>query len=131
ERPAAEMIEHAAGRARHDARAVLERADLLAHRLAAMNRDGADVRVLAEEVQLGRDLLRELARRREDERLHAGARRIDELEQREAERGRLAGAGTRLHDDVASLEHRRDRLRLDRSRRVISGVLESLEDLVR
>jgi hypothetical protein len=42
----------------------------------------------------------ELAGGREHERLHLGALQVDRLEDRQDERGRLAGAGVRLADDV-------------------------------
>ena len=49
---------------------------------------------------------------------------IDVLEDRQAEGRGLARAGLRLADDVAALEHRRDRLLLDRAGLLVSDVLQ-------
>ena len=49
-------------------------------------------------------------------------------QQRQAERGRLAGAGLGLADHVAALEQRRDRLLLDRARRLVADVVEGLQE---
>ncbi len=75
-----------------------------------------------------RDLDAQLARRREHERLHVRVGRVDELDHRQAERRRLAGAGLGLADHVAALEQLGDRLLLDRARRLVADVLERVED---
>ena len=64
------------------------------------------------------DLERELAGRGEDQRADdaraAGrARRVEALEHRQHEGGRLAGAGLGAGEDVAAVEDERDRLGLD------------------
>ena len=73
------------------------------HRSAAGAHDGAcrDRYVL-------RDLHGELARRREHDRLRRILLWIDALDERYAERSRLAGAGQRLRDNVASREQHRN-----------------------
>src|SRR5690606_2579781 len=60
------------------------------------------------------DLHRELAGRGEHQRLHLADGRVHGGQQRQAEGGRLAGAGLGDADHVAALEQRGDRLRLDR-----------------
>ena len=69
ERAAADVVEHAARRADDDVHAVLERCDLLADRRAAVDGPTTMPRCLPMLRQLARDLQRELARRREDQRL--------------------------------------------------------------
>ena len=64
---------------------------------------------------------------RDGEGLHVAHRRIDLLEQRQAERRGLARAGLRLADDVAALEHRRDRLLLDGAGLLVPDVAQGLE----
>ena len=64
------------------------------------------------------DLERELAGRGEDEgaddaRAGGRARRVEALEHRQHEGGRLAGAGLGAGEHVAAGEHERDRLGLD------------------
>ncbi len=50
--------------------------------------------------------------------------RIDVLDHRQTERGGLAGAGLRLADHVAPAEQRRDRLLLDRARRLVADLAQ-------
>ena len=52
---------------------------------------------------------------------------VDVLHDRQAEGRRLAGAGLGLADHVAALQQRRDRLLLDRARRLVADVGERLE----
>src|SRR3954466_7430913 len=74
-----------------------------------------------------RHLDAQLARRGEDERLHLVVVDVDVLEQREAERGGLAGAGLRLADHVATLEQSGDRLLLDRRGILVAEVTKGVE----
>ena len=68
------------------------------------------------------DLDAELARRREHERARA-LRAVDEsIDDRERERGGLAGSRLRETHHVAPLEHERNRLRLNRRRRLVARV---------
>ena len=71
------MVEHAARRPGHDLRARLELLDLLAHRRAAV--DGDDVQLVGGDLlALLANLQRELARRRQAERLHFLLLAVDE-----------------------------------------------------
>ena len=75
-----------------------------------------------------RDLDAQLARRREHERLDVVLGRVHGLQQRQPEGRRLAGAGLGLADHVAAFEQRRDRLLLDRARRLVADVVEGLQE---
>ena len=55
--------------------------------------------------------------------------RVEVLEQRQAERGGLAGAGLGLADHVLAAEHDRDRLLLDRGWLFVAELVESGEDV--
>ena len=68
--------------------------------------------MLAEQGQVLGDLHRQLARRRQDDRLGVALAGVDALDQGDAEGGGLAGAGEGLGDDVFALEQRRDGLGL-------------------
>ena len=74
---------------------------LRADRRAAEHGDGVDAACAAVGAQRLRDLDAQLARRRQHERLDVRVVGVDELEHRQPERGRLAGAGLRLADHVA------------------------------
>ena len=106
---AADVIEDAAGGADDDVDALLERGDLLADRRAAVERLDDEAAVLADRLQLARDLQRQLAGGGEDQRLRGGLGGHQAVEQRQPEGGRLAGAGARLHQQVLAfgdrLEH--------------------------
>ena len=69
----------------------------------------------------------EPARRGEHERLDLLEVRIDVLDDRQSERGGLAGAGLGLPDHVPSGEQRRDRLLLDRARRFVADIAQRRE----
>src|SRR5690606_4442207 len=75
-----------------------------------------------------RDLLRELTRRREDERLDRDALEIELAEGRRAETDRFAGARLGFADDVPSLDDRADHLLLNRGRVVDRKRLQGAED---
>src|SRR5699024_6259202 len=70
------------------------------------------------------DLDRELARRRQHERLRFRLRAVEPREDRQRERGGLAGAGLRLTEQVAAFEQRRDRRGLDRRGRFVADLGE-------
>jgi hypothetical protein len=127
QRRALDQVEHAADGADHDVPTGTQLGLLRADRRAA--EDGDDVDALARAVGADRlgDLDAQLARGREHQRLDLTDLGIDGLEQRKAERRSLARAGLGLADDVAALEHRRDRLLLDRARRFVAHVVEGLE----
>ena len=125
QRAAPDVVERAAGRGDDDVGAALERADLLEHRRAAVEREDrqpAAARVLVH--GLG-DLHGQLARRHEDEAVGAapvvGAESArDAVQHRQRERRRLARAGCGLREQVAPLEQQRNRLALDRRRLLVA-----------
>ena len=71
----------------------------------------------------------ELAGRREHQPLDLVLARVDVLEHRQPERRRLPGSGLGLPDHVVALEQGRDRLLLNRTRRLVSDVMDGLEDV--
>ena len=76
-----------------------------------------------------RDLDAQLARRGQHEPLDLVLARIDVAEHRQPERRGLAGPGLGLADHVVALQQRRDRLLLDRARRLVADVVRGLEDV--
>ena len=109
ERLAAQVIEHAARRADDDVGAAAQRADLVIHRRAAVDRHDVQVRALRVLVERLGDLHRQLARRHQHQRARRAAvalrgRCEQAIEQRQRERGRLAGAGAGLAEHVAARE---------------------------
>jgi hypothetical protein len=119
QRVALHVVHDAAGRADDDVDAVAQRT-LLRHvgRAAVDGQDAEAGQVRRERLDRVGDLHGELARRGQDECLDVAAghvrARVDGGEQRDAERGGLAGAGLRDAGDVAAGEQRRDGARLDR-----------------
>jgi hypothetical protein len=105
-----------------------EQQRLFVDRLAADNRNGVDVSVLGELGRLLLDLLRQLARGRENERVgalvrlaHADRREArDERHHRQQEGGRLARAGFGHAQHVAAGQRDRQRLHLDRRRLLVA-----------
>ena len=112
------MIEYSTGRADHDVRALLQRAKLAINRLSAVNRHDAQAGVFRQIVNAARDLNRQFARRCENESLRFALACIEFLDDRQRERGGFAGSGLRLTDDVAALQQKRNRARLNRRRRL-------------
>ncbi len=112
-------IEQASRRGDEDVDAVAERRNLLVLIDAAEDDGIAELEIAAVGLEAVVYLERELARGRQDERAHA-ARFVltgvlgEALEQRQAERGGLAGAGLRDAEDVAARKHQRNGLGLDR-----------------
>ncbi len=111
------MIEHTARRADHHFGAAPQRPDLVIHRGAAV--DGHDVQVRALRVLVERlgDLHRQFARRHQHERARPAAIGLQvaqqPIEQRQRERGRLAGPGRGLAEHVAAREQHRNRFTLN------------------
>ena len=97
---ASDEVEHPARRADHDLRAALEGLDLAIHRRAAVDRHGAHAAEATDARDLVLDLHAELAGRGQDQRLDVRARRLDLLDDRDAEGRGLAGSGLRLADEV-------------------------------
>ena len=108
-------VEQATGGADDDLRAGLELLDLALVGLAAVDGDDLGVAVGCRDLEVFGHLHAQLARRHDDERLHAGLRvEAERLDEREAEAEGLAGAGLGLADDVLPGEGERDGLGLDR-----------------
>ena len=74
QRVAAHVVHDAAGRADHDLDAALERAQLALDRLAAVDRQDRHRLIFAVRVQRLGDLHRQLARRRQNQRLRRAVR---------------------------------------------------------
>ena len=127
ERAPPHVVHDAAGRADHDLDAALQAAELPLVGLAAVDGQRLHVLVAAVLVQRLRDLDRQLARRGQNERLHRAQLGVDRLDDGQAERGRLAGAGLRLGDDVLPAQEERDGCDLDRRRRFVADVLDRLQ----
>ncbi|OIQ71701.1 hypothetical protein GALL_466790 [mine drainage metagenome] len=123
-----EVIDHAPGRADDDVRAAPERGQLRHVALPAVNRQhmksAAPRRVAGEGFG---NLDRQLARGHQHQRLRPRQRDVDALHDRQRERRGLAGAGLRLADQVDSGEQLRDRLRLDRRRRLVTQRAQRVE----
>ncbi len=122
------MIEQPARRGDDDVDARLERALLRGVADAAEHRRPREPRVLREGDELLVDLRRELAGGREDERPRRAARlRQQAVEHGEEEGGRLAAAGHRGGEEVATGEAGGDRLLLDGRRAFEAEVGDALE----
>ena len=132
QRLALEVVERAAGRGHHHVDAALERAQLLAVALPAVDREHARAQPAAVLVDRLGDLHGELARRHEHQRLRPpGPRALgaEALQQGQGEGRGLAGAGRRLPEHVAPAEHLRNRLALDRRRLLVPQVGEHRDQL--
>ena len=105
---AVEQVLQPAGRGHEQVR-VVRPLGLRAERRAAEDGCDPEAASAADGAELFRDLLRELARRYEDERCGLRVRRCRPLDDRQPESQRLAGAGRRLGEDV----HTRERVRKD------------------
>ena len=112
QRAASQVIERAAGRGHDHLDAALQGADLLVHRRAAVDGHHGEPGVLGVLVDGLGHLHRQLARGHEDQGARCarlrGGRFEQTMEQRQCERGRLAGAGAGLADDVPALEQHRN-----------------------
>ncbi len=99
ERAAADVIDRASGRRHHHVDAAIELLELAVDRLAAVDRYDLDPQVASVVEDRLADLHRQLAGRHEDECTRGGgatAIGLERIEDREGERGGLAGAGRRL-----------------------------------
>ena len=123
QRAAVEVVDHAAGRADDDMHAALERLQLRLVALAAVDRQHVETGqvhgVLLE--SLG-DLDRQFAGRRQHQRLRLELLRVDPRQDRQRERGGLAGAGLGLAEHVAACQQRRDGRGLDRRGRLVADI---------
>ena len=114
ERTAADVVQHAPRRADDDVDAPRQAAQLLAHRGPSVDgRDREPPLAVVTQKFLG-GLHGQLARRDEDDGLHALFRRLDLLEYRQPESRRFTRAGLGLRDDVVlSREQTGNRKSLD------------------
>ena len=124
-RLAAHVVHQPAGRRDDDVDAGLEGALLRAHLDAAVDGDARHVGVVGEPFDVVRDLHRQLARRREDQDAREAAflrrrraRRQQPVEDRQQERGSLAGAGVGAADQIVAVHHDGDDGALNRRRGV-------------
>ena len=124
ERAPANVVERAARRRDDDVDAALERAQLLLHRLAAVDRQHADAELPSVAMHRFGDLHRELARRHEDQAAHDALFVIrggaDAMQQRQRERGGLARAGRGLAEHVAAGDQRRNGFALNVGRLLVA-----------
>ena len=128
----------ATGGADDDVDALLERTDLARLRHAAVDLRGEQADAAGDRLDGPVDLQRELARRREDERLRlaaelaalAGLGAQHVLDERRAEGDGLARAGAAAGEHVATREDLGDRRGLDRERRRRAEVGERADDVV-
>ena len=117
------MVERASGSRDDDVDAALEGAELLLHRLAAVDRQHARSHRSAIPVDRFGDLHRQLARGDEDQTTNRAlvvCRRSDALHHREREGRRFAGACRGLPEHVAAREERRDGLALNIGRLLVA-----------
>ena len=121
QRAAVDVVDRPARRGDDDVDAVAQRAELAADRLAAVDRQHPGAELAAVAVHRLGHLHGELAGRHEHEGDRAGRRRsVDELQRRQGEGGRLAGAGGRLPEHVAAGEQLGDGVALDRRRLLVA-----------
>mmetsp|Transcript_1761 Transcript_1761/g.4675 ORF Transcript_1761/g.4675 Transcript_1761/m.4675 type:complete len:367 (-) Transcript_1761:266-1366(-) len=115
ERATVDEIKDAPGRAYHDVRRVcLEDAHVFRYACAANARVAFERHVVAKRHHHLLDLLRQLARRRQDHGLHARFGRVDVLQRPDHKSRRLAHTRLRLRDGIASGNKRGDRALLNR-----------------
>ena len=129
-----EQIHQASGRGDQHVDAIGQRLDLIAHLDPADQQRHAQIVVLAVLFEVFGNLRGQFAGRFENQRprhQRATAAMRQNVDHRQHETGGLARAGLRDADDVAHHQHRRDGLRLDRSRLVIAGIKHRLEQFVR
>ena len=124
---ALEQVLEAAGR-RHEDVGALGVAGLLLEADAAVDGGDGDVAGAGERAQLLDDLARQLAGGGEDERRGAARGGVDAVDQRDAERERLARPGRRLGEHVAAGEHVGDDELLDGERLVDAALGERAHD---
>ena len=138
ERAAVGEVDQPARRTDDDVDAGLERVELRVVADAAVDGEDAEAAVGAGQCEVAGDLERELAGRGDDQRLRLALRHLAvvgvlgrdrALEDRDAERQRLAGAGAGLPDQVGAQEGDRQGHLLDRERRGDAGAFEGVTDL--
>ena len=113
--------------------ALFQRLHLIAHLHAADQQRHRELVVLAVDLEILGDLCRQLARRLQDQaprHQRAGAAMRQNVDHRQHEAGRLAGAGLGDSDDVAHHQHARNCRSLDRRRLRIARVFHGAEKFV-
>ena len=131
QRLALDVIAEAPGRPHHDVGSLAQGAKLAAHVRAADAGGDAHAGLGEEPGQLGRDLVRELAGRRDDEGERApGARRVREqlIGHREPERDRLARSRARADQEIAAARLALDHGSLHGRGRDVAARRERLEE---
>ena len=111
-----------------DVGAALQLGDLAANRFAAVNRHAGDARPMSELVELLADLHGQLARGHQHQRTgrRVFAALLEQLDNRNGERGRLAGAGAGLAQHIDALQRVRNDSRLHRRWLQVAGPLQRL-----
>jgi hypothetical protein len=131
ERVPGDEVLHPSHGADHDLPAGPKLRLLASNRRPAEDGDDVDPLVLAVGAERLGDLNAQLAGRREHQALDVVLVRVDVLQHRQAERGSLARAGLGLADNVEALEQGRNRLLLDRARRLIADIVDGGQQLGR
>ena len=126
-----DVVERAPRRRDHHVDAPGQRPELLADRLAAVDRDDPRAQVVPVAVHRLGDLDGQLPRRHQHqrERRDLGARPRDPLEHRQRERRRLAGARRGLPDEVAARQQGRDGEPLDGRRLLVAEARQRTHEL--
>ena len=127
ERATAHVVHDPAGRTDDDLGPALQTSELPLVWLAAVDGQGLDVLVAPVAVDGFRHLDGQLPRRRQNQRLHGPLLRIDRLDDGQAKRGGLAGAGLSLCDDVPAGEKGRDGRGLNRRRLFVPDVFDGFQ----
>ncbi len=122
----AHQLLHAAGRADHHVRVVLERGQLrLQRHAAAQQRDLQIGQADGQATHGAGDLVGQLARGAQHQRLGLDQAGVHPRQQPQGEGGGLAAAGRRLGDEVAPVENGRQRARLDFGGAGVAGGVEA------
>ena len=127
---ALDVVHDAARRAHHHMRTSAQLAQLHHHALPAIHRQHVEAgQVLGVALEGLRDLDRELARGGQHQHLRIAHAEVEAVQQRQRERGGLAGAGLRFAEEVGAGQQHRDAGGLDRGRGFVANLLEGLEEL--
>ena len=125
------MVDDTTRGAHDDLRATTQAGQLDAVGLATVDREHADpAEVIGEGLEGVGDLERELTGRCEDQRLRRAVLDVDAGEDRQRERGRLAGTGLCETDHIVALHENRDGLSLDGGGGLVAHLLHRVEDCV-
>ena len=125
-----EQVHQAAGRGDQHVDALFQRLDLIAHLDAANQQSHRKLVIFAVFLEILGHLRRQLARRLQNQAARhqrAGAAMGQYVDHRQHETGGLARAGLRDADNILHHQHRRNRLRLDGCRRVVTGFGHGLQ----